>query len=121
VPGQYSSGGKQRLGRITDPSLRMLLIFGARSVLQSAKEKTDPVSRWAVQLAARVGYWKAIVAITAKDARMCWTATRRELQAAGLNATSSPRDVQALMRVKIGPARGLPVHIQEATRPSAND
>lgn len=75
VPGQYSSGGKQRLGRITkagDPYLRMLLILGARAVLQSARNKTDPVSRWAVQLAARVGYWKAIVAIAAKNARMCW-------------------------------------------------
>jgi transposase len=75
VPGQYSSGGKQRLGRITkagDPYLRMLLILGARSVLNAAAAKSDPVSRWAVQLAARVGYWKAIVAIAAKNARMCW-------------------------------------------------
>lgn len=75
VPGQYSSGGKRRLGRITkagDPYLRMLLILGARSVLQTATDKTDPVSRWAVQLVARVGYWKAIVAIAAKNARMCW-------------------------------------------------
>ena len=80
VPGQYSSGGKQRLGRITkagDPYLRMLLILGARSVLQSAKSKTDPVSRWAMQLAARVGYWKAIVAIAAKNARMCWAVLAR--------------------------------------------
>ncbi|MCA1838335.1 MAG: IS110 family transposase [Actinobacteria bacterium] len=80
VPGQYSSGGKQRLGRITkagDPYLRMLLILGARSVLQSAGSKTDPVSRWAVQLAARVGYWKAIVAIAAKNARMCWAVLAR--------------------------------------------
>lgn len=80
VPGQYSSGGKQRLGRITkagDPYLRMLLILGARSVLQSAKDKSDAVSRWAVQLAARVGYWKAIVAIAAKNARMCWAMLRR--------------------------------------------
>ena len=80
VPGQYSSGGKQRLGRITkagDPYLRMLLILGARSVLQSAKGKSDPVSRWAVQLAARVGYWKAIVAIAAKNARMCWAVLAR--------------------------------------------
>ncbi|RYH55573.1 MAG: IS110 family transposase, partial [Alcaligenaceae bacterium] len=46
--------------------------LGARSVLQSARDKKDPVSRWAVQLAARVGYWKAIVAIAAKNARMCW-------------------------------------------------
>jgi transposase len=75
VPSQYSSGGKQRLGRITkagDPYLRMLLILGARAVLQSAGNKTDPVSRWALQLAARVGYWKAVVAIAAKNARMCW-------------------------------------------------
>lgn len=80
VPGQYSSGGKQRLGRITkagDPYLRMLLILGARSVLQSAAKKSDAVSRWAVQLAARVGYWKAIVAIAAKNARMCWAALQR--------------------------------------------
>jgi transposase len=80
VPGQYSSGGKQRLGRITkagDPYLRMLLILGARSVLQSAPSKTDAVSRWALQLAARVGYWKAIVAIAAKNARMCWAVLQR--------------------------------------------
>lgn len=80
VPGQYSSGGKQRLGRITkagDPYLRMLLILGARAVLNSAKDKNDAVSRWAVQLAARVGYWKAIVAIAAKNARMCWAVLAR--------------------------------------------
>jgi transposase len=80
VPGQYSSGGKQRLGRITkagDPYLRMLLILGARSVLQGAKNRSDAVSRWAVQLAARVGYWKAIVAIAAKNARMCWAVLAR--------------------------------------------
>jgi transposase len=80
VPGQYSSGGKQRLGRITkagDPYLRMLLILGARSVLQNAATKSDAVSRWAVQLAARVGYWKAIVAIAAKNARMCWAVLAR--------------------------------------------
>jgi transposase len=80
VPGQYSSGGKQRMGRITkagDPYLRMLLVLGARSVLQGAATKSDAVSRWAVQLAARVGYWKAIVAIAAKNARMCWAVLQR--------------------------------------------
>lgn len=55
----------------------MLLSLGARSVLQSGKDKPDPVSRWAVELAARVGYWKAIVAIAAKNARMCWAALAR--------------------------------------------
>jgi transposase len=80
VPGQYSSGGKQRLGRITkagDPYLRMLLILGARSVLNAAKDKSDAISRWAVQLHERVGYWKAIVAIAAKNARMCWALLSR--------------------------------------------
>jgi transposase len=80
VPGQYSSGGKQRLGRITkagDPYLRMLLILGALSVLQNAASRSDAVSRWTVQLAARVGYWKAIVAIAAKNARMCWAVLDR--------------------------------------------
>jgi transposase len=32
----------------------------------------DPVSRWARSLAERRGYWRAIVAIAAKNARMCW-------------------------------------------------
>jgi transposase len=80
VPGQYSSGGKQRLGRITkagDPYLRMLLVLGTRSVLQNAASKSDAVSRWAVQLAARVSYWKAVVAIAAKNARMCWAVLAR--------------------------------------------
>jgi transposase len=75
VPGQYSSGGKQRLGRITkagDPYLRALLIMGGKAVLSAAKSKTDPVSRWALGVQARRGYWKAVVAIAAKNARMRW-------------------------------------------------
>ena len=55
VPGQYSSGGKTRLGRITkagDAYLRTLLILGARAVLAAAKNKTDGVSRWALALEA---------------------------------------------------------------------
>ena len=77
VPGQYSSGGKTRLGYITkagDPYLRTLLILGARSVLASAasKSKTDRLSRWAVAVHARRGYGRALVAIAAKNARMAW-------------------------------------------------
>ncbi|MBY0465273.1 MAG: IS110 family transposase [Burkholderiales bacterium] len=75
VPGQYSSGGKARLGHITkagDPYLRSLLVLGASALLQLAKNKTDPESRWAQALAERRGYWRAEVAIAAKNARMCW-------------------------------------------------
>jgi transposase len=80
TPGQHSSGGKARLGRITkagDAYLRSLLVLGARSLLNAAKRKTDPVSRWAIALAERCGYWKAIVAIAAKNARMAWAILRR--------------------------------------------
>ena len=75
VPGQYSSGGKMRLGRITkagDAYLRSLLVLGARSLLNAAAAMTDSVSRWAVDLALRRGYWRAVVAIAAKNARMAW-------------------------------------------------
>ena len=75
VPGQYSSGGKARLGRITkagDAYLRGLLVMGARAVLNAAKTKNDSLSRWAVALEQRRGYWKAVVAIAAKNARMAW-------------------------------------------------
>jgi transposase len=75
VPGQYSSGGKARLGRITkagDAYLRSLLVLGARAVLNAAAGKTDSLSRWATALRQRRGYWKAVVAIAAKNARMAW-------------------------------------------------
>ena len=80
VPGQYSSGGTARLGRITkagDPYLRSLLVMGARAVLAAAKNKTDTLSRWAMALQQRRGYWKAVVAIAAKNARMAWAVLRR--------------------------------------------
>lgn len=75
TPGQYSSGGKTRLGRITkagDAYLRSLLVLGARSVLNAAKGRTDALSSWALALQERRGYWRAVVAIAAKNARMAW-------------------------------------------------
>ena len=75
VPGQYSSGGKARLGSITkagDGYLRTLLVLGAKAVLVAARTKDDRLSRWAMALEVRRGYWKAVVAIAAKNARMAW-------------------------------------------------
>lgn len=80
APGQHSSGGKTRLGRITkagDAYMRSLLVLGARSLLAAAKGKTDAVSRWATALAERRGYWRAVVAIAAKNARMAWAVLQR--------------------------------------------
>jgi transposase len=75
VPGQYSSGGKSRLGGITkagDGYLRTLLVLGAKSVLAAARNKHDRLSRWALALEVRRGYWKTVIAIAAKNARMAW-------------------------------------------------
>lgn len=76
-PRQHSSGGKARLGSITkagDPYLRSLFLMGARSVLLHAAHRDDPVSRWALKLKERRGYGRAVVAIAAKNARLCWAA-----------------------------------------------
>jgi transposase len=75
TPGQYSSGGKSRLGKITkagDKYIRTLLVMGARSVLASLGTKTDRFSCWARELKARRGQGKAEVAIAAKNARLVW-------------------------------------------------
>jgi transposase len=75
TPGQYSSGGKARLGRITkagDNYLRSLLVTGARAVLNSLGDKQDRFSRWARALVARRGYRRAVIAIAAKNARLAW-------------------------------------------------
>ncbi|MDH5626185.1 MAG: IS110 family transposase [Nitrospira sp.] len=75
VPGQHSSGGRARLGHITkagDPYLRSLLVLGARAVLNSVGGKQDSFSRWARSLVERRGYWRAVVAIAAKNARLAW-------------------------------------------------
>ncbi|OQW86134.1 MAG: IS110 family transposase [Rhodoferax ferrireducens] len=80
TPSQHSSGGKAKLGRITkagDSYLRSLLIQGARSMLLRAKGKDDSLSRWVVQLQERRGYWRAAVALAAKNARMCWVMLQR--------------------------------------------
>jgi transposase len=75
VPKQWSSGGKIRLGRITrrgDAYLRRLLTLGARSAIEVAHRRTDRMSRWIVQLQARIGYHKTIIAVAAKNARIAW-------------------------------------------------
>ena len=55
-----------------DAYLRSLLVLGARAVLNAAPNRGDSLSRWAVTLRERRGYWKAVVAIAAKNARMAW-------------------------------------------------
>ena len=75
VPRQHSSGGRTVLGGITrrgDDYLRTLLIQGARSVVATAAQRSDPVSRWIVQLQQRIGWQKTLVAVANKNARVLW-------------------------------------------------
>lgn len=75
VPRQHSSGGKTVLGGITrrgDDYLRTLLIQGARSAVSAAPKRSDPVSRWIVQLQQRIGWQKTLVAVANKNARILW-------------------------------------------------
>jgi transposase len=77
TPREYSSGVRQRLGRISkrgDSYLRMLLIHGARSVLCHAKKAKshDRLRTWALQLQRRTRHNKAAVALANKLARIAW-------------------------------------------------
>ncbi|EIM95310.1 transposase [Paraburkholderia hospita] len=80
VPKQASSGGKTRLGRITKQGntyLRTLLFQGARSAVASAHRRNDRLSRWIVQLQARVGWYRTLVAVANKHARILWAILAR--------------------------------------------
>jgi len=83
VPRQHGTGGKIRLGPISkrgDQYLRILLIHGARTVLNWAKKRTDALSMWVKQLAARRGRHKAIVALANKTARIVWVALNKGIE-----------------------------------------
>ena len=77
TPRQHSTGGKPILLGISKRGnryLRTMLVHGARSVLRiaEAREKTDPFSRWAREVAKRRGRHKAVLAIANKMARIGW-------------------------------------------------
>jgi transposase len=75
VPREHSSGGKQKLGRITrrgNQYLRKLLVEGAWSVIRYAHRSDDRLSRWARQLIKRRGKQVAAVAVANKLARIIW-------------------------------------------------
>jgi transposase len=75
VPRPYSTGGKQRLGHISqrgDVYLRTLLIHGARSVRRLTGQRPDAKSCWAERLKQRRGNNIAAVALAAKHARIAW-------------------------------------------------
>ena len=80
VPRQHSTGGKTRLGHITkggDTYLRMLLVMGARAMLQRVARQQTRLSQWVAQVRARRGYGRTAVALAAKNARILWALLRK--------------------------------------------
>ena len=80
TPRQHSSGGKNRLGKISkrgDTYVRTLLIHGARAALNAAKNKEDGRSRWVMGLVTRRNKNIATVALANKNARIAWSILSR--------------------------------------------
>lgn len=92
VPREDSSGGRQRLGAISKRGngyLRWLLIQGGHSLLRTAhRHPHDRLCGWALAVAERRGYHKAVVAVANKLARLLWAVVYhgRTYQAQGLAA-----------------------------------
>ena len=83
TPREYSSGLRQRLGRISkrgDAYLRMLLVHGARAVLSRARsiERPDHLRTWALALEKRAHHNKATVALANKIARIAWAVSVKQ-------------------------------------------
>ena len=74
TPRSHSSGGKERLGRISkmgNRMLRRLLILGATTILRHARNGAK-VSAWMTALLARRPAKVAAIAVANKTARLIW-------------------------------------------------
>ena len=79
VPRQNSTGGKERMGRVSkqgDQYLRWLLVAGAMTVIRHAKRRgtTDP---WLADIIADKPTKVAAVALANKNARIAWALLRQ--------------------------------------------
>jgi len=75
TPRQNSSGGKERLGRISKQGnryIRRLLVIGATSMLRYARTKSAPGADWVNGLLARRPPRLVTVAMANKTARIAW-------------------------------------------------
>jgi transposase len=75
VPRQFSSGGKERLGRTSkagQSDIRRLLIIGAMSRLNWLGRKSIPEGSWLARMAARKPRMLVAIALANKMARTIW-------------------------------------------------
>ena len=82
TPKQNSSGGKQRLGRISkmgNRELRKLLVVGAHAVLFHRRPHTDPLRVWAKKLIEKKPFKLVAVALANKMARIAFAVMRDKM------------------------------------------
>jgi transposase len=75
VPRQFSSGGKERLGRVSkagQSDIRRLLIVGAMSRLNWLGRRSIPEGSWLARIAARKPRMLVAIALANKMARTIW-------------------------------------------------
>ena len=80
TPLQHSSGGKERLGRISkmgDKYLRRLLVVGMTSLVRRAKYKPNAVDPRLAHLLSRKPVRVVTVALANKTARVIWVIMTR--------------------------------------------
>jgi len=80
VPRQFSSGGKERLGRISkagQSDIRKLLIIGAMSRLNWLGRKSIPEGSWLARMVARKPRMLVAIALANKMARTIWAMLTR--------------------------------------------
>jgi transposase len=81
VPRQHSSGGKQKLGRVSkqgDRYLRRLLTVGATAVMRRLAGKADGHSAWIKRLLDRRPFRLVSLALANKMARIAWAVMLRQ-------------------------------------------
>lgn len=75
TPQQRSTGGKERLGRISkqgDRYLRRLLVIGATAVMRHAKDKPTRLAAWVRAMLEKKPFRLVSVALANKLARIAW-------------------------------------------------
>jgi transposase len=110
VPSEDTTGGKQRLGRITkagNPYVRSLLVQAAWCVLRQ-RNPNDPLKQWGEAIAARRGKRIAVIAVARRLAGVLWAMWRKNTvydpelvgrpSAPRLNAQSDATRAEAMQR-----------------------
>ena len=81
TPANKSSGGKEKLGRITkmgDQYLRSLLVVGMTSLFRQTRSHPERASKWLTSLLERKPARVATVAMANKTARIVWAVLTRD-------------------------------------------